>query len=242
MIIEKVYDPSPGFEPVESPAQVASKVIPSHIGENGLVGNWLFYTGAGDLLHDFSPEENDGSISGAEWEQGRWGWSLYFPGTDEYVDCGTSASLNISGDLTVVAWVRADSLPFSDFVGILGKLNGTAGYSLAGDDGTSDVMIMIRSGGAGANVTGTVTEGEWHHLAGRFRDSDNVMELFINATSQGTATHELDTSTATFAIGRNDWWKNYFNGGVKLARVYDRRLTAEEITRSFERERGIFGV
>ena len=57
------YNPLPVGTPLELSRVFPAEVVPSGIGDEGIVGNWLFYyLKGGDHLHDFSPKENHGTL------------------------------------------------------------------------------------------------------------------------------------------------------------------------------------
>jgi len=60
------YSPRPKRSPICLPKWIPIKTVPSALGDEGLVANWLFYyLKGGDHLHDFSPKDNHGTINGA---------------------------------------------------------------------------------------------------------------------------------------------------------------------------------
>ena len=65
-----------------------------------------FDEGRGNKAYDQSEYKNDGTIYGAKWIKGRFGYALKFDGIDDYVRVEHSTSLNIKGSLTVMAWVK----------------------------------------------------------------------------------------------------------------------------------------
>ena len=73
----------------------------------GPVGYWSFDEGYGTTAHDESANGNDGTITGATWQDESMcvsGKCLYFNGNDDYIDCGTfDPSEN---DITIQAWVK----------------------------------------------------------------------------------------------------------------------------------------
>ena len=74
----------------------------------GLVGYWSFDEGAGTIAHDFSANQNAGTINGTPvWVNGKHGKALNFDGSSNRVDAGNHSSLDITGLLTVSAWVKA---------------------------------------------------------------------------------------------------------------------------------------
>ena len=73
-----------------------------------IAGMWLFDEGSGDTADDSSGNGNDGEIFEAEWDVGRFGKALKFDGVSSYVNCGMDTSLDITDNLTIVAWIKED--------------------------------------------------------------------------------------------------------------------------------------
>ena len=62
-----------------------------------------------NLVYDISGNGNNGTISGATFtSSGKYNKALVFDG-DDYIDAGTGNSLDITGDITISAWVKADA-------------------------------------------------------------------------------------------------------------------------------------
>ncbi|MBU0478049.1 LamG domain-containing protein [bacterium] len=75
--------------------------------EEGLVAYWNFDEGKGSVLHDLSGNKNHGTIVNASWARTEDGHALKFGESDtHYVNCGENPSLNITGDMTIMAWVK----------------------------------------------------------------------------------------------------------------------------------------
>jgi len=76
-----------------------------------LVGWWRFNNETGEnltLFKDWSSYGNDGTSMGMNHPtlvSGKFGSALSFDGVDDFVDCGNDASLNITGDITIEAWI-----------------------------------------------------------------------------------------------------------------------------------------
>ncbi|MFW3146388.1 MAG: right-handed parallel beta-helix repeat-containing protein, partial [Thermoplasmatota archaeon] len=71
---------------------------------------YQFNEGTGNTIRDFSPNGNDGVLSGSPlWVEGKWGNALKFNGVDQYANVQDSPSLDIDAtDLSVEAWIRVD--------------------------------------------------------------------------------------------------------------------------------------
>jgi len=72
---------------------------------DGVVGAWHFDEGAGTIAHDTSGYDNDGTIYGATWVDGKFYKALSFDGVDDYVEVPHSSKY-YEVPLTVCGWVR----------------------------------------------------------------------------------------------------------------------------------------
>ena len=72
----------------------------------GLAAGYAFDDGTGATARDASGHHNTGSIAGATWARGRHGDALRFDGADAEVRIPPASSLNLTGALTLSAWIR----------------------------------------------------------------------------------------------------------------------------------------
>ncbi len=118
------------------------------------------------------------------WVAGKFGGALKFDGVDDYVDCGNGPSLNITGDLTVSAWVY----PTAGGHNTARILDKSSGVNLA-DPGykfylrVADNYIMSLSvGGTSQNTTARLTLNSWNYFA--FVATGTQWKVLINDTWQ----------------------------------------------------------
>ncbi len=142
-----------------------------------------------------------------------------------YVSIGNPAKLDITGSLTVCAWVKPNSL--SGFGPIVGKgdhqymlrHNGTAFQFFTYDGGWHQVD---------ANVGAVVSE--WYFVAGRVDSSTSTVSIWVNNAGYGTATGGIITSTYPVEIGRNsEETARVFDGVIDDVRIYNHALTDAEL-------------
>ena len=74
--------------------------------DSGLVARYCFDEPAGETVLDQSGHGHAGRVCGAVRVPSPRGQALRFDGRDDYVDCGGPEGLQLSGDLTIEAWVR----------------------------------------------------------------------------------------------------------------------------------------
>ncbi|RCV64105.1 PKD repeat-containing protein [Methanophagales archaeon] len=197
-----------------------------------------FDEGSGNTAEDTSGNNNEGTIHGASWAEGKLGKALSFDGTNDYVDCGRDTSLKITGAITVEAWVKwtGDGNPY-----FVTKTGGSAkrSYDLSGNaDGTVEFRVgdsdckTFKSSG-----TTPIPAGKWVYLVGTYEPS-NYVRLFVNG-----ALAEEDTTSIPAAQGENglSWYigsregnQGWFKGIIDEVKIYNGALSAEEIRANYE--------
>src|SRR5262249_47676466 len=81
---------------------------------SGLVAAYSFNEGPGTPAAAPSGNNLTGTNLGATSTTGRYGNALSFNGTTSYVDLGSPAALQLTGSMTVEAWVKAVANPADD--------------------------------------------------------------------------------------------------------------------------------
>ena len=208
--------------------------------EKGLVAQWNFDEGKGDMLHDRSGNKNHGKIHGAKWVKCAKGYALEFDGKDDYVDCGNTSSLDISGPMTLEAWVcpRATS---QGEPGIVGKFYTSYALTYYKD---GRCYWYISHGGNHCKIA--IDGGSWSHVVGTF--DGNTMELYVNGEMVCSKKSRYQTMNRgkNFLIGcivgdpaatdPNLTRTAHFKGMIDDVRVYTRALLEKEIVRHYNRK------
>lgn len=188
--------------------------------ESGLVGLYKF-DDLSDLgvAVDSSPNGNDGTISGAKYSTDivSYWQGLDFDGANDYVDAGEDASLDISGAITIEAWVYANSFAGGREV-VLG--NGRC-YDSTGNTRTASFFLgcvndiprmqIWESNTVRETINSGVTlaTGKWYHLAAVWDGTNNAdnMKFYIDgvevATSSQSTVQSLFDTTEPVVIGHD---------------------------------------
>lgn len=100
--------------------------------------------------------------------------------------------------LTVSAWVRIDGAQSQAYVAALQE----AGKEFVLGINGAQAFVTSSGGGAPTTITqsaGTLSTGEWHHLAARA--GNGRIELFVDGVASGTATVTLADIGGTLTVG-----------------------------------------
>ncbi|MBN2317363.1 MAG: LamG domain-containing protein, partial [Sedimentisphaerales bacterium] len=197
-----------------------------------LAGWWNFNEGSGSLAQDSSNNKNDGALeNGTNWVAGKIGGGLQFDGTDDQVDCGNGDSLNITGPITIAAWVQPTGPGDSSYPRVVDKSSGTggadAGYKLYLRS-AENYLVTLSAGGTFPNSTMMVELDTWNYLA--FITDGTQRKLFLNGEWQvwDDASLPVETSNPLY-IGNGPAGARPFEGLLDEVRVYDRALAETEV-------------
>ena len=211
----------------ESPATVTT---PPAV---GLVAAYGFDEGTGATTADQSGSGNTGTLANTAWAgagNGKFGNALSFNGSTSLVTAANSASLNLTTGMTIEAWVKPTSLASWNTV-VFKERTGYYGWAMYANTGTNRPSANnFTSGDNDVRGTAQVAVNTWTHLAATY--DGTVLALYVNGTQAATlvASGAMNSGTGSLRIGGNTIWGEYFNGLIDEVRVYNRALSAAEIT------------
>jgi hypothetical protein len=167
------------------------------------------------------------------------GKALLFTGasSETYVDCGNNASLQITGSLTLEAWVYISN-PTGRTNSILKKYgtdNSTVGYELYTAASHPGILTFrIRNGGNYTLYsTTTISANTWTYVAATYDVTSQVMTVYINGVPDGTLAGPtaLTDSPSDFAIGTElpVTTTKVFDGRMDEVRVWNVARNAAQI-------------
>src|SRR5262249_32543209 len=154
---------------------------------------------------------------------------LSFNGASSWVTVASASSLNLTGAMTLEAWVRPTALSGWQAVLLKETSNGLA-YALYANDGAPRPAGYVHIGGdREASGTAALPLNAWSYLTVTY-DGANL-NMYVNAALVGSLaqTGNIATSTGALRIGGDSVWGEYFNGLIDEVRVYSRALQPVEI-------------
>jgi hypothetical protein len=199
-----------------------------------LLGWWKFDEGQGNLAYDWSGHSNHGTlVGGPQWVAGNIEGALELDGIDDYVDLNDPQRLQVTGNITLAAWIRsaavggerniiAKGYVFDPHGEVRLQLNGNS-YNVGSLDSEGQHEVF----GDGANTD----IGQWVHVAGTY-DGTN-WNIYRNGQLLNTAEDAVGAVPVAvgWSIGSRggDMIDQLFEGQIDDVRIYNRALTEAEI-------------
>jgi len=212
---------------------------------------WRLDEGTGAVANDRTTNGNHGAITGGTWTTGKFNGALGFNGTSDLVNAGNGASVQITGSITLEAWIRP-AAPGPVRQPIIAKWddNGVAqrGYfiDLNVNNGLRARFDVSHNGlfGGGCTQTGNafscanhssayshpLTLNQWYHVVGVFNSATRQVAIYVNGVlqSETTATQSnIFNSNAPVLIGSGKLGgdaQDYFNGSIDEPRIWNMAL------------------
>ena len=199
----------------------------------GLVAAYSFDETTGSTVADMSGNGNVGTLDGPQRSaSGRYGGALSFDGRDDLVTVADAAALDLTGGITLEAWVRPSTLGGRWRTVLIKEQTEDLAYALyahTGGRGPSG-HVFLAGDDKRARAVSTIQADSWTHVAATYDGS--TIRVFRNGSviASQAATGSRPASSGPLRIGGNGLWNEWFDGLIDEVRVYDRPLSAGEIT------------
>ena len=206
--------------------EVGSKLTDNPVNDDGLVGYWKLDEGSGNFA-DSSGNGNAGTEAGtlSRGQTGKVNKAVGF-GTNNYITIADSSSLDITGNLTMSAWVKP--VDYTNYRGIFQEYANTdyvyQSYGMFTDQ--SGIKIIVE--GTQLNPSAIPALNEWHHVVGTY-DGSNVRLYIDGSLSSSTSKTGSVTSHATDSYIGRFTGRLDFNGSLDDIRIYNRAFSAAEV-------------
>jgi len=199
--------------------------------------------GTGTFVKDMSKEENNGTISGALWDNGIIGKCLYFDGHDDRVIIPRSTSLEPTQAMSIECWFKHE-LTGGDSALITKTTdnNWNDGYQIRVIGGKIHFWVNHYALGF---VNADYTKGKWYHVVGTY-DSISVapkLKIYLNGILANSKDYagSINNSSKDLVYGCSQGaggsFYHHYNGRLDEIRIYNRALTNKEVAEHYEAEK-----
>lgn len=211
------------------------------------------YPRTGATWYDVSVNGALGTITGATYSSSNEGVLVFDAANSDRVLVPNDTPIDLTTSATVIVWVKFSSIgsdmaivdksdvtfPFSTF---------TYGYSLFVDSiGYPYFAIGTGSDSYSVYSTSILTPATWYQIAGTYNASTSTLNLYVNgslvagpvACSPGgniasSSARSLLIGSASLVI------KNFTDGSIAIVQIYNRDLSATEISSNYSATQGRF--
>jgi len=203
------------------------------VGPEAFAGLWFFDEGSGNTTADSSENDNVGELAGdPKWVEGMYGKALDFNGSSDYVEVKDSASLNVTGEITIMAWIykRSDAIHGGTILGKWKQMGDVWSYVLYGLGDSGGGFRLRWDDDNQTNLEGPyqLPSEEWVHYAATYDGA--VMKVFSNGdlVVEVAANKDIKVTDNPLWIG-NDGYQQHFNGILDEVAILNVALTEGEI-------------
>ncbi len=218
---------------------------PSAVIDSSLVlyldaANSRSYPGSGTTWTDLSGNGNAGILTnGPTFSSSNQG-SIVFDGTNDYVTCGVSSSINAaSSAFTWSCWFKSNSIATEQLLFSTVNASATNGFQI--EIYQSKMLMAVYPAGTWAFANTTLSSNTWYHLCVTY--SGGSITYYLNGVSDGTTSRTFTASNGPTYISSWAYSAGYFvNGYISSVLFYNTALTASKISQNFNALRGRYGV
>jgi hypothetical protein len=211
----------------------------------GFVGS---YPTTASTWYDISGNNNSGSlINGPTFSSANSG-SIVFDGVDDYGVISNSNSINLTGSFTIFSWIYPYSI--SGWIAVLYKnsQSNNGGYHI-GIDPSGYLQGGIRYNSGWVTIQSSINQlqiNTWQQICMSINFTTQVLTLYKNGVSikeQTNFNYTLAGNTTPLYVGSNaSVPSELFSGRISLSQLYNRTLSAAEITQNYNAQKGRFGL
>jgi hypothetical protein len=251
------------YEKSLTPTEILQNYYQAPIVTDGLVfavdaGNLVSYESGSNTTYSLTGSLSGSLINGVGYSQNNGG-NWVFDGVDDYTNFGDTTLTEFgTGDFTLSAWIFIPTNVIENvifFKGIIikkGASAANAGYGMYYNTGQQKFLWSTANG---TTAVERFTVNTWGSLKGTW--ANIVMIRQSGATNNGNfyinGTFESIASSTTVVNVNNDFnltigasstlaSNYYFQGNISIAQIYNRALSAQEVSQNFQAQRSRFGL
>lgn len=155
-------------------------------------------------------------------------YSVNFDGSNDYISVTQDSAINISGNITLSAWVNRTSTSSYNAIYTKRQVGGSMNYQFIINN-TNGLIGLGHSGGSWVyNTDTTLSTGTWYHVA--VTVSSGTAQFYVNGVAEDSFTGiSITATTHNLIIGATSGY-NHFKGNIDEASVFNSALSSSDIT------------
>jgi hypothetical protein len=171
---------------------------------------------------------NPGSVVNASLTNGKVRDGYFFDGVGDFIAVNDSSNLDITGNLTLSAWIY----PIENQVGYVVAKYQSYMIHLTGNPLVAQGGIWVGGNWNPLATTTSIPFNQWSHVVFTYNKSNAYIYLNGTLSGSGTNNNSIDVRNQIFCIGaKNSTVRDRdFNGSIDEVGVWNRALTSTEVT------------
>lgn len=196
----------------------------------GLVGYWKLDETSGNAVDSSGKAITLTDTNTVAFVGGKFANAGDFESTSsEYQYAADNASLSLTGDVTISAWIKPESVTAATLFDIAGKWDGANESYLLAQYG-DEIRYYIDSSSNYVTTDSTnLAVGTWYHVTASYQASSATVRILVNgiaqaATITGTIPTSIGDDAGRFQIGAEDSTlgaANFYDGVIDDVRIYN---------------------
>ena len=230
-----------------SQSEVLQNYYKGKIVTNGLVlaldaGNLVSYGGVGTTWYDMTSNGNNVTLINNVGYSGGTVPAMIMDGTDDYmVKTNVTGIPNLESNFTIDTFIKPTATNYGNIVVLA---NSTFNLECQLLYQTNRVIVTKYGGNILVSATSnSVPLNTWNHIV--YRQENNTGSIYINGVLNATSSIVPQSATTTnFLLGSyaNSGGFEPFGGQYSNVRIYNRALSASEISQNFNTYRRRYGI
>jgi hypothetical protein len=203
----------------------------------GYVGSYV----SGTTWYDVSGYDNNGTLTNGPTFNSANGGSIVLDGTNDYIIESSPSNLsNLEGNFTIEAFIKPTVSQYGNIVVLA-----NSSFNLECQFIFTPSKVLVTKYGGTTLVSSTdnsVSLNNWYQVI--YSQENNVGKIYINGSLNATSNVVPQTATVanvllgTYATNS----PQSFGGNYGIVRIYNRALTATEITQNFNAQKSRYGL
>lgn len=180
-----------------------------------------------------TPEGFDGTAGSTTAGNGKINGANEFDGSNDYINCGTDESLNITDEILITAWIKTQANVLTTIVQKYENGGAYAGYGFF-IEATTGKLRWYNDGTGWKVSTGSVCDDEWHHVVVACDAPTGT--FYIDGSPSGTFTYmnPSNNSIEILYIGTTDMVGSWFDGSIDEVQISNVAHSSDWIKQDYE--------
>ena len=214
----------------------------------GFVGS---YPTTASTWYDLSENNNNGILTNGPTYNSGNGGSIVFDGVDDYVNCGSNASLDL-GSFTQEVWFKPTIGRRNPLFGDSNSDGSDSRHAMWLELYNNNKFILIFGDGSiygDVYSTTTVQNNNIIHVVCIRNNISKTVQFYINGIAESSqAWANQGTIGTPVTLGVHSLWVGGSNGfgnmkdNIYVARIYNRILSSSEVLQNYNAQKGRFGL